>query len=243
MKDFHIYIAKNPELVIDEIKRKDCILNDTIKPFPDIDYLKQFATYHYWSDNESVNVFRVIGTAHPDYNKGISWIDMLKVGKRMPLNLSLLAINPHYYYEQKRKEPVMHYTRINDEIYISGEGNHRTAIAKVLFYYTGENIIHGIYYEEYHIDFNLMKTYEKLKEILFQKYPYIEIQILKKTLKRDDTAKWKKDYFSISFLLINRKKNKKLEIQSNEAEEFLEKLKNLNFISRLLKKNQIKSIL
>lgn len=239
----YLYIASNPEKVIEEIKKKDCILNEVIKPFPDIDFLKQFAISHYWSDSESVNVFRVVGTARPDYNCGITWIDMLKVGKRMHLNLSLLAENPDYYFENKKKEPEMHYTKINDEIYISGEGNHRTAIAKVLFYFTGDTLLHGIKYDEFEIDFNLLETYGKIKEILFRKYPHIEIQILRKSYKRDDTAKWKKDYYQISFLLINHRKGKSFEFNSNEAQLVLQELSSMNFISKFFSKSKLKNIL
>lgn len=239
----HLYIASNPEMVIEEIKKRDCILNEPIKPFPDIDFLKQFATSHYWSDSESVNVFRVVGTAHPDYNNGITWIDMLKVGKRMHLNLALLAQNQGYYYENKRKEPDMHYTKINDEIYISGEGNHRTAIAKVLFYFTGDTILHGIKYEEFEIDFRLMDSYRKIKEILFQKYPHVELQVSPKIYKREDTAKWKKDYFNISFLLINHRKGKSFEFDSNESESILRELSSINLINKIFSKSKLKNIL
>ena len=234
--EYHLLIANDPEKVIVEIKNKNCILNETIKPCPDINSLSDFATYHYWSNSESVNVFQVIGTAHPDYNNGISWIDMLRVGKR---NLSLLATNPSYYYEQTKKEPVMHYARINDEIYISGEGNHRTAIAKVLFFYTGNTVLHGIEFEEYRIDFNLMKQYHELKDLLFKKYPHVEIEVAKRIIKREDTSGWKKDYYEILFKFINHKKGKQFEVKSNKIDDLYKELCQSNWIKKLLRKDRI----
>lgn len=41
-KQPHDFIASYPEKVISEIKSRDCILNEIIKPCPDIDSLKNF---------------------------------------------------------------------------------------------------------------------------------------------------------------------------------------------------------
>jgi len=95
----------------------------------------------------------------------------------MNANLSLLASNPDYYFEQKKKEPVMNYTRINDEVYISREGNHRTIIAKVLFYHTGHYMIHGIDYNEYGVDFNMIKLFENVKNLLLTKLPHTSLRL------------------------------------------------------------------
>ena len=221
-------ISQNTDEVISEVKSRDCILNNTIEPFPDIKSFEPFCVYHYWCNSESVNVFQVIGTAHPDCI-GITWIDMLKAGKRMPLNLGLLGDNPIYYFESKKKEPDMHYTKINDKIYISREGNHRTAIAKALFYYTGNSILHGIDFQEYKIDFNLKENFEKLKEILFAKFPHIEAKIERKTVKREDTAGWMKEYYDVSISLTNHKKHKTATIKPENLNAVLQSLSEYSF--------------
>ena len=225
-------ISRNTDEVILEIKSCDCILNNTIEPFPDIKSLEPFCVYHYWCSSESVNVFQVVGTARTDY-VGAAWIDMLKLGKRMPLNLGLLAENPIYYFESKKKEPDMHYTKINDKIYISREGNHRTAIAKVLFYYTGGAVLHGIDFQEYKIDFSLKENFEKLKEMLFTKFPYIEAKIERKTVKREDTAGWMKEYYDITISLINHKKCKTHSIKPKGLSTVLQKLSSLTLWKRI----------
>ncbi len=228
-------ISRNTDEVVSEIKNRDCILNSTIELFPDIKSLEPFCVYHYWCSTESVNVFQVVGTAHPDY-VGATWIDILKLGKRMPLNLGLLAENPIYYFESKKKEPDMHYTKINDKIYISREGNHRTAIAKVLFYYTGDSILHGIDFQEYKIDFTLKENFEKLKDILFAKFPHIEAKIERKTVKREDTAGWMKEYYDISISLINHRKHKTHSIKPEDLSTVLQKLNSLTLWKRIFKR-------
>lgn len=122
-------IVNDTEAFIAKVQYSDSVLNNIIEPFPDLDYLKQFATSYYWTGEKIVNVFEVIGTADPDYI-GATWIAMLRLGKRMhSVNLPLLQENPGYYFDISEKSPEMYYTRINDRLYISGEGNHRTSIA------------------------------------------------------------------------------------------------------------------
>ncbi len=225
-------LSRSTSDIVLEIKSRDCILNNTIEIFPDIKSLEPFCVYHYWCSAESVNVFQVVGTAHPDY-MGATWIDMLKIGKRMPLNLGLLDKNPIYYFENRKKEPDMHYTKINDKIYISREGNHRTAIAKVLFYYTGDTILHGIDFQEYKIDFILKENFEKLKEMLFAKFPHIEAKIERKTVKREDTAGWMKEYYDVSIFLTNHKKHKTATIKPKDLNAVLQSLNEYSFWKKL----------
>ena len=235
-------ISQSTDKVIAEVKSQDCVLNNVIEPFPDIKSLESFCVYYYWCGSESVNVFQVIGTECPDY-EGIAWIDMLKTGWKMPLNLRLLAQNPIYYFENKKKEPDMHYTKINDKIYIAREGNHRTAIAKVLFYYTGDTILHGIDFQEYKIDFNLKERFEKLKEILFTKFPYIEAKIERKTVKREDTAGWMREYYDISISLINHRKHKSIIIKADNLNSLIEELNRYSFWKRIFVRSKVLSFL
>lgn len=238
----HLLIANNTDDVIAWIKKQNCLLNETIEPYPEISSLEKFVTYHYWSNSESVNVFQVKGTTCSDY-VGVTWIDMLRSGKKMPHNFLFLVENPDYYFQKTKKEPVMHYTKINDKIFISGEGNHRTAIAKVLFYCTGDAILHGVEYNEYQIDFKLKELYEKTKSLLFRKFPHIEIIPENRILKREDTSGWKKDYYKNYFKLINHRKNKQIEISGDELETIYMDFSSFNILKSLFSKSIIKKIL
>ena len=229
----HVFISKETDVVISFIKKQNCILNAVIKPFPDISELEKFAVYHYWSFSESVNVFQVVGSASPDYT-GCTWIDMLKTGKKMPFNLKLLSENPEYYFSGDKKEPDMHYTRIDDEIYISGEGNHRTAIAKVLFFFTGHQILHGIEFNEYRIDHEAKELYSRAKEtLLIHGYP-VDVEVVRKIVKREDTAGWKKDYFDILFRVKNYRYHREKTLTKDELKKLSEEaVKRGNFLTRL----------
>lgn len=236
------YELKNIEETIREIKQSNCILNDVIKPCPDINLLKSFAHYHYYADSHSVNVFEVVGTANQDY-VGLTWVDMLKKGKKMNANLSLLASNPDYYFEQKKKEPVMNYIGINDEIYISREGNHRTAIAKVLFYHTGHYMLHGIDYNEYGVDFNMIELFKDVKNLLLTKLPHISLEVVRTALRRDDTAGWMKDYYRISFRITNHRNKKSIEVLPEELYQIKFEISESNLFRKLFRRDRIKKIL
>jgi len=223
------YIAENPEQVAEEIKNRECVLNNPIKACPDLKELEPFVVHHYWSNSDSVNVFLVSGTVHPDYNNGISWIDLILYGKRMPLNLRLLKENPGYYFEIRKKEPVMHYVKVNDDVFVGRDGNHKTAIAKVLFYYTGHTVLHGIEFEEYRIDFELKRKFENLKELLLRKISYVEAKVLRNCVKREDAQGWKKDYFEISVELINHRNGRRILIHPEELDDAIRELESFSW--------------
>lgn len=55
--------------------------------------MSDFITEHYWTGQGSINVYRIVGTDHPQY-AGMSWLELLERGKRMDINIPLLEKNP-----------------------------------------------------------------------------------------------------------------------------------------------------
>ena len=230
-------IVENTEAFIRQVQESDSVLNNTIEPYPDLNYvqqLKQFALSYYWTGSKIVNIFEVVGTAHPDYI-GATWITMLRLGKRMrSINLPLLQENPAYYFKvTDAKLPEMNYTRINDKLYISGEGNHRTAIAKALFAFLGLQNFGAVKYEEYQVDEEALSLYTEASQILAHKA--IQIQPLSKNYKREDTPGWKKDYYRLSFRLTNVKKDREIRLDKEELKILLGELKSSSRFQRLFK--------
>jgi hypothetical protein len=204
-------IVENTSAFIRKVQDSDSVLNNTIEPYPDLNYvqqLKQFAVSYYWTGSKIVNIFEVVGTADPDYI-GSTSITMLRLGQRMAINLPLLQENPGYYFNvTDNKLPEMNYTRINSKLYISGEGNHRTSIAKALFAFLGLQNFGAVRYEEYQVDEEALSLYREATPILAQKA--LQIQPVRNNYKREDTPGWKKDYYNLSFKLTNLKKNREI---------------------------------
>ncbi|MEW6657353.1 MAG: hypothetical protein AB1424_01705 [Thermodesulfobacteriota bacterium] len=231
-------IANDTESFITRVQASDSVLNNTIEPYPDIDYLKQFAVSYYWTGSKIVNVFEVVGTAHPDYI-GAAWITMLRLGKRMrSINLPLLQENPGYYFDTADKEPEMHYARINGHLYISGEGNHRTSIAKALFAFLGLQKFGAVKYEEYLVDEDAMTIFQEVHRMIREKALPIDIHPVKENYKREDTPGWKKDYYRLSFKLVNYKKDREIVINKEELKILGQELAQASLIKKIFKRGK-----
>lgn len=197
--------------------------------------LLPYCTEHYWSDNESINVFNVIGTAHPDYI-GLTWNEFIHVGKRMKLNLSLLKTNPQYYLDKERKVPSMYYVEVDDKLYVDGDGNHRTALAKFFHYYNGsEPVLHGVIVKKYKIDYVLKEFVESTNSILQEKgYGYLKAKAQRKKISRDDSASWMRELFDIEIELENIITLKSIIMSKVKIKEDLRKLHKKGVISWFL---------
>jgi hypothetical protein len=217
-------IVENTEAFTRQVRENDSVLNNTVEPYPDLNYvqqLKQFAVSCYWTGSKIVNIFEVVGTADPDYI-GSTWITMLRLGQCMAINLPLFQENPAYYFNVEDKLPDMHYTQINGKLYISGEGTHRTAIAKALFAFLSLQNFGAVKYEEYLVDEEALNLYTKATRILTQKA--IQIQPVSNNYKREDTPGWNKDYYNLSFRLINLKKDREIMLDKKELKILLREI-------------------
>jgi hypothetical protein len=231
-------IVNDTEAFIAKVQAMDSVLNNTIEPFPDLDLLKQFAVSLYWTGEKIVNVFEVIGTADPDYVDA-TWITMLRLGKRMrSISLPLLQENPEYYFSLADKSPDMHYTRINSKLYISGEGNHRTSIAKALFAFLGLQNFGAVKYEEYQVDEEALRIYQDVSRMIRQKVLPIDIRPLKENYKREDTPGWKKDYYRLSFKLVNYKKDREIVINKEELKILGQELAQATFLKKIFSRGR-----
>jgi hypothetical protein len=229
-------IGEDTEVFIQKVQESDSLLNNIIEPYPDMESLKQFAVSCYWTGSQIVNVFEVIGTAHPNYI-GATWITMLRLGIRMrSINLPLLQKNPGYYFDTGDKVPDMHYTRINGKLYISGEGNHRTSIAKVLFAFLGLQNFGAVKYEEFHVDEEALSLYTEANQVLPHKG--IQIQPVRENFKREDTPGWKKDYYNLSFKLTNLKKDREIMLNKDDLKILLREMEHSSWLQRVFKRGK-----
>lgn len=176
-----------------------------------LDLLQPFVKSHYWSDRESINVFAVVGTAHPDYI-GLTWHEFLHQGKRMKNNQRLLESNPIYYEETHVKQPSMLYVSIDgSHWYVNGDGNHRTCLARFQFErlnahgMSSKTMIHGVTVDDYRIDWELHQLYTSLQKILEISPRLGRLSVERKSVSRDDTAGWKIDYYQTQLKFINKK--------------------------------------
>jgi hypothetical protein len=171
--------------------------NDKIKAWDENEFrrLEPFVKMEYWSDQGSINVFRVVGTQHWDY-RGKSWINFLETGKRMNINLGLHAKKPEYYVKTERKRPMMYYVTLDGlSFYVSSDGNHRTGIARFDFHYRGLTMLHGVSINHYHVDWEFVRLCQQLTDACREQAIPATLQAFKESLQREDTAGWKLDHY------------------------------------------------
>ncbi len=174
-------------------------------PLSDIS-LKDFSYSDYWISNTSINICDVAGSMHTDYI-GKSWRWLLENGKRMVSNLELLNKNPVYYEEIIKKEPYMHFIKIDNKIYVGTDGNHRTCIAKFLFDMQGKTTLHGVMLEEYSINYEIYNLYSIIENFSHHNLLNWIVKPFKNIIERIDGAGWKRDNYQLGIKITNPKNN------------------------------------
>ena len=158
----------------------------------------EFVIRDYWTDQGSVNVFRVVGTEHVDY-QGMTWLDFLEGGKRMERNLALHASHPGYYLQTQRKAPGMYYRSLDGLTwYIGADGNHRTCIARFDFFAKGLTTLHGVTLNHTVVDEELFELFQRFQEVCLERRLGERVQPHREALRREDTAGWKLDHYVVS---------------------------------------------
>lgn len=101
--------------------------------------MSDFITEHYWTGQGSINVFRIVGTDHPQY-AGMTWLELLERGNRMDINIPLLEKNPGYYTQAEQQHAGMSFVSTDGvDWYVSTDGNHRSCLARFLFHLQGRS--------------------------------------------------------------------------------------------------------
>jgi len=165
--------------------------------------MRPFVCKKYWSDRHSVNVFTVVGTQHPDY-VGLTWLEFLERGKRMPQNLALQVENPVYYFQTTPREPPMYFISTDGQRwYVAGDGNHRTAIARFAFEADGERtLLHAVHVEDYRIDWRMYEVFQALESALMRTGGAARVEAVSTRSARADTAGWMRETYDVKIKLV-----------------------------------------
>lgn len=186
---------------------------------------EQFAIEKYWSGQQSINIFEVVGTQHPDY-QGMAWAEFLEHGKRMRQNLTLQESNPGYYLDDTVKLPTMYYIAIDGSgWYVAGDGNHRTCIARFMFHGMGRTMLHGVNVESYRTDSHAREVFRSLRETIAMKGLPLLVEPFREKISRDDTGGWMREIFRVGIVLHNISNGTKEFLTSIEAERKLDEIK------------------
>ncbi|MEF6285097.1 hypothetical protein U9047_14140 [Escherichia coli] len=162
--------------------------------------MSDFITEHYWTGQGSINVFRIVGTDHPQY-AGMSWLELLERGKRMDINIPLVEKNPGYYTQAEQLHAGMSFVSTDGiHWYVSADGNHRSCLARFLFHLQGEERtqLHNVAQSIYHADrafWSACREIHNLADVLSRHGVYLRLQTRRQSVSREDLACWKVDHF------------------------------------------------
>jgi hypothetical protein len=168
----------------------------------------------------------------------------------MKLNFDLLKHNPDYYFSDEMKLPLMSFIRINGRLFVRDDGNHRTAIARLLFALTEEpeRPLQGVLLVEIKIDTLLYTEYKQFISLLKKLNPRIPpvVHVFRVSTERMDAVGVKdvaitRYKISLEIILggqmykVSDLTLQKIRILSDGVKKFIE-FKKLPFWKRLFKK-------
>ncbi|MGK7345021.1 MAG: hypothetical protein ACNS63_04355 [Candidatus Nitrospinota bacterium M3_3B_026] len=185
----------------------------------------RFAVEEYWCGHDSVNVFDVAGTGHPGC-QGMTWLEFLRNGKRMSVNLRLAGTNPGYYFSQELKNPRMYYIRLDGKLYVGGDGNHRTCIARAMFHLLPDGEwrtnIHGVDVREYRTDRAFRIVCEDLAAALEAKeLRHVHVTPIREAVRREDAPGWHREYYGLTLQVENRRTSERVRLDMDRALDLL----------------------
>lgn len=190
--------------------------------------------------NTNINVFDVNGTEHQDYTN-LSWLDILQKAKRIKRNLKECSDKPEYYFRKDDHNKQIYYTSIDDLLFIDGEGNHRTTIAKALFHYYNRTDLHGVTVSKIKIDYELKNNIELIKTSdKFSQYGFHPQYSL--FFMSEQAPKERKHNIEIErkkiYVTITNNQRTKLFLDAHGAREFYEELESYSWASRIVPLNK-----
>ncbi|MEL0579069.1 hypothetical protein AACK17_10975 [Pectobacterium punjabense] len=176
--------------------------NETIQRWDDATFrlAGDFITHHYWTSQGSINVFRIIGTDHPQY-AGMTWLEFLDRGKRMDINIPLIEKNPAYYTDPECLHAGMNFISLDGiHWYVGSDGNHRSCLSRFHFHLedAGRTQLHHVSLSLFHIDwafFHACRKLYALLPVLLERGVQGQLDVSRTAVEREDSPGWKMDRF------------------------------------------------
>lgn len=156
-----------------------------------------FITATTWWAADDIELPEIAGTAHPDY-AGLSCVELLERGKRMPANLTLAKENPGYYTVPGPKLPTMDYVGYADgPLFIGGDGNHRSAIASCLLPLDyGTHRLGGVEIRCHRYDASAAAAFAELADAIAERRLPLHALASRRLLAREDVPGWSHETFA-----------------------------------------------
>lgn len=180
-------------------------------------------------ENAQIDVNDVVGSNHAGYI-GNPWSYLILSGHKSQSNLTELCSDPEYYLSSDLKDD-LNFKKVNGDIYIIGDGNNRTTIAKFFFHFNKDKVeqslLKGVHVEELLVDWTTLHVKDEIEALL--ESPRFEHLTLK--LSPEYSADQEKVY---RWHLYNKtlKGGVGIKLTRHQLPELLDGMKSDNFFSR-----------
>lgn len=182
-----------------------------------------------FASNTSIPVSNIIGSSHPNY-QGISWSNFMAGGKRIESRIKQVDESPEYYYAPGQKDHIG-FLKFSNGYFIEA-GNHRSVIAKFLFFLDDKynQYLHGVYVTEYIFDkkgeFLVNDLINTIDSFSYQGIINIAIECIKEN-KQSVINTEVSSFFHTRITITNSKNNKKIVIKNLQKDKKRQRVQNL----------------
>lgn len=216
----------NFEFVRRQVETPPAWSSDILLPWEHIYPLDQhaFLESHYWTETGSVNVFRIVGTDHWDY-QGKSWLDLLTKGKSMQQNLRDLMRNPAYYLHTGLRWPAICYNTMDGlNFYVNCDGHHRSCIARFFLAEQQISQLHDVTVNHFKVRHNLYRIYIELRQAINELKLPVELYPEQFQLGQEGAAGWRLDHYRTHLVWIDQATDTRVVMEEMQAQDKLNEL-------------------
>jgi hypothetical protein len=182
----------------------------------------------------SIDINTIVGTDN-DEIAGLTWQEFLHSGAKMPDAILQAESNPSYYHNNNIKEGIA-YTCVDEETFVSGDGNHRSCIAKYLLINSDDHQIHGVRITKLSVANDIFENFKNI-QYLFRKSPvfkHIRFNFKESIQKQSNALTYE---YELKFSLLNTRSNKDYTILVEEFPKIEKAISSYKWSSKFYTKN------
>lgn len=218
------------------------IATQIVKSYQDTEEeIRGFVLDKFYQKNTDMDVKRVTGSNHPDYINQ-PWSYLITDGKRSSIRLDELAKTPEYYLSDIQEEKP-NFVKIGQDIFIVGDGNNRTIIAKFFFHFNRDKIdeplLRNVTLTEYVVDWESLIIKKEIDSLLNEtRFAHLSLTLLTDNFSNgcSDKCRWH---------LYNNEldgEDRSIKLTRAELPALLAELKSDNFLKRLFGRGYSKNL-
>lgn len=185
-------------------------------------------------ENATIDVRNVVGSNHGTYVSQ-PWQYLIFHGKYSSDRLKELSNNPEYYLEEITCERRPNLHKVGQDLFIVGDGNNRTIIAKFFFYYNqdkiAEPLLRNVILTEHFVDWNSLSIKKEIEFLLTDtRFSHLSLTLITDNFLNSDDHKYRWHLFNNKL----KGEDRSIKLTKDELPSIRDALKSDNLLKRVL---------